>query len=276
MSDFSIEAFENSSQENGLRFWDAREFMHRLGYESWASFQGVITRAMGSCAKLNIDPSEVFIIDSRIEDGKPLKTFKLTRFACFLITMHGDSKKVEVMQARAALAAIADRLIEHHIQENDIGRIEAREDLKMAERLMCGVAAENGVQTQQFGIFKDAGFRGMYNMSLRELQAQKGVDRDSTLYDFMGLEELAGNLFRVTQTAAKIKAENVTGLSGLTYTAKAVGHEVRSMMIKNSGIAPEDLPIEENIVTVKNRIKATARKMKTLDKSIKKLKPPTG
>ena len=169
MPTISIEEFENSSHENGTKVWDAREFMEKLGYESWSAFQSVIRKAMGSCTKLNIDPTEIFEPVTYILDGKNIKSYKLNRFACFMISMHADSRKVEVMQVRALLSAIADRLLEERIQANDIGRIETREDLKLAEIMMSGAAKGAGLESRHFGIFKDAGFRGMYNRSLQEL-----------------------------------------------------------------------------------------------------------
>ena len=266
MGEFSVQQFEESGRENGIRFWYAHEFMTSLGYESWVSFQSVITKAMGSCARLNIDPTEVFLADTYLDgNGKPIKTYRLTRFACFLVSMHADSKKPEVAKAKAVLAAIADQLIQERIQEHDIGRIEAREDLKLAERVMSKVAQSAGLENMQFGIFKDAGIRGMYNMSLQRLMEHKGVSKGEVLYDYMGLEELAGNLFRVTQTAARIKSKNVQGLTMLTETAKAVGSEVRGIMIKNSGTAPESLPIAQDIGGVKKRIKSAYKGMKKLD-----------
>jgi len=246
MSEFSIEEFENSSEENGVRFWEAHAFMRRLGYEHWTSFQAVITKAMGSCAKLNIDPTAVFLPHTTEIDGKPTRTYKLTRFACFLISMHGDSKKPEVMRVRAVLAAIADQLIEERIDQRDLGRIETRDDLRLAESLMSGVADDAGLERSQFGIFKNAGFIGMYNMSLQQLKGYKGIPTDSAtvLYDYMGLEELAGNLFRVTQTAKRIKTKQVRGLPYLSKTAREVGAEVREMMMKDGAMAPEEIPIE--------------------------------
>lgn len=265
MAEFSIEQFEEAGRANGSRFWYAHEFMKVLGYDSWPSFQKVITKAMGSCAKLGIDPTESFVLAQVVEDGKEIKTYKLSRFACFLVSMHGDSKKEEVAKAKAGLAAIADTLIQQRINENDLGRIEARDDLKLAERVLSGAAQSAGLQTQHFGIFKDAGFRGMYNMSLSDLKIRKGVHANDTLYDFMELEELAGNLFRATQTAARIKNSGVMGLPALKDTAQRVGKEVRGMMIRNSGVAPEAIPIAENISVVKSRLKSAAKAMKKLD-----------
>lgn len=268
MGEFSLQAFEDSGHDNGTKFWYAHVFMRVLGYESWQSFQGVITKAMGSCAKLGLDPTEAFTPDTYVdESGKECKTYRLTRFACLLVTVNGDSKKPEVAQAKAALAAIADQLIGEKIHEQDLGRIETREDLKLAEKLMSGAAQAAGLQNSDFGLFKDAGFRGMYNMGLKQLVVRKGIDPTKTLYDFMGLEELAGNLFRATQTTARIKSQGTRGRDPLMQTAKAVGAEVRQMMMKNSGVAPEALPISSDISKVR-------RKMVTADKAMKKLDGP--
>ena len=57
------------------------------------------------------------------------------------------------MKVRSVLAAIADQLIDERVQEQDLGRIEAREDLKLAERLMDGVASKAGLESNKFGIF---------------------------------------------------------------------------------------------------------------------------
>jgi DNA-damage-inducible protein D len=265
MGEFSIEKFEADGRENGIRYWFAHEFMHSLGYDAWPTFQNVITKAMGACARLGIDPTEAFVSATYLENGKECKTYKLSRFACFLITMYADAKKPEVALARATLAAIADTLVEESIRESDLGRIETRDDLKTAERLLSGVAHSAGLESSQFGIFKDAGFRGMYNMSLKQLMGHKGVTPKQVLYDFMGLEELAGNLFRVTQTAARINTSGAQGLNALSHTAQQVGKEVRNIMTKNGGTPPERLPIAEDISGVKKRLKSAHKAMKKMD-----------
>ena len=268
MTTFSIEKFEQSRKENGVVYWDARQFMRDLGYETWVSFQSVITKAMGSCTKLGIDPTESFIPASVFEDGKPQKSYKLTRFACFLISMHADSKKPEVAQAKTVLAAIADKLLTEKIQESDLARIEAREDLKEADKLMSAAGKAGGlVKGDEYAIFKNAGFLGMYNMSLKALCQKKGLPEGERLYDYIGLTELAGNLFRVTQTTEVIRSQNLKGLNNLKYTAEKVGADVRKMMIANTGAPPEALPVENKVTEVKKKLTKTHREMKKLDKA---------
>ena len=272
MGEFSIEKFESDCRENGVRYWLAHEFMKSLGYDNWQAFLKVITKAMGSCARLNIDPTEAFSRTTCTENGKEIVTYKLSRFACFLVSMHADSGKPEVAKAKAVLAAIADHLVEERIRESDLGRIETRDDLKSAERTLSGVAQDAGLENFQYGIFKDAGFRGMYNMSLGDLLAYKGVNPKETLYDFMNLEELAGNLFRVTQPAARVKTQGVRGLPALKDTAHRVGREVRTIMTKNGGTPPERLPIAEDITKVQRRLKSANRAMTKMDVPAKKAK----
>lgn len=273
-SEFNIQKFEDAAYQNGIRYWVAHEFMKALGYETWTSFQKVINKSMASCASLGVQIPDVFIPDAFVEDGKTVNTFRLTRFACFLVTMHADSKKLQVSQAKSALAAIADSLVEHAIQQDALMRIEVRDELKSGESIMSAIALKGGLQTHEFGIFKDAGFRGLYDMPLQSLINHKGANLNGgkkTLYDFMGQTELAANLFRVTQTAERINNQGITGLPHLSATAKDVGKEVRGIMLKSSGVAPENLPVEEDINQIKRRLKSASKEMKKLDMPTKKL-----
>lgn len=263
MTKFDIDAFEDCAKENGQRYWDAIQFMEMLGYESWASFKTVIQKSMSNCLSLGIETEDIFI-PVALPDG--FRSYKLTRFACFLIAMQADNKKPEVAKAQFALAALAETLLEEKLSETGITRIEERGKLTSAEKHLSGVAKSAGLSTgMDYAVFKDAGFRGMYNMSLKQLQQYKGAESSKTLYDFMGITELAANTFRVTQTAERMKKNNVKGLSQSTGTAQQVGKEVRDIMLRSSGTAPENLPLEGDISSVKKQIKSTNNKMKKLD-----------
>lgn len=270
---FDMKALEDDSHGNGVRFWYAHKLQRDLGYQTWSSFQNVILKAQGACARIGIDSAEAFMPATVEIDGKEIKTYRLTRFAIFLITMNADSNKPQVAQAKAVLAAVADELAQQNIGAGALARLETREDLKIAENVMEEAAARSGLDSKKFGIFKDAGFRGMYNMSLKQLKVRKGVDAKSTLYDFMGLEEMAGNLFRVTQTAARVKNQNAAGLDQLAATATQVGGEVRAMMIKNSGVTPESLPIECDVKKLPTQLKKVKRQMENQSLTGESTKP---
>ena len=61
----------------------------------------------------------------------------------------------------------------------------------------------------------------------------------------MGSEELADNIFRIAQTDAKLKRDNVDN----EYTANSVhyevGREVRNSIEKLGGTMPENLPMPD-------------------------------
>lgn len=271
---FDLDHFESSARQNGVRYWYAHEYMRELGYESWQAFHGVILKAQASCARLEMDTFAEFIPDTYIDEvsGVSVRTVKLTRFGCLLVASHADERKPQVAAAKVALATIADRLIAARLSQNDLGRIETRDDLKAAEIALGSAAKAAGVQNHEHAYFKDAGIRGMYNRSLQELKQMRGLGEKDTAYDFMGLTELAGNLFRVTQTAERLRQTPNIGLRNAQRTAHSVGAEVRGMMIHNSGKPPEALLVEANIKDVKRQLRNTAKEMKKLDAPAKKPK----
>jgi len=61
----------------------------------------------------------------------------------------------------------------------------------------------------------------------------------------MGSEELAANLFRITQTESKMRRENVRGVDAANATHFTVGKEVRSAIERVGGTMPENLPTPE-------------------------------
>lgn len=267
MTTFDIQEFERLARENGIRYWAAHEFMRKLGYENWASFRNVVNKAVSLCARIGVDSVEAIIpFEAHDENGKAFNSYKLTRFGCLLVTMQADTKKPEVAQAQVAMAAVADSLVDRYLNSNTLERLERREELKIAENLLSGKAKVAGVQSAEFGIFKSAGFRGMYNMSLDELKLHKGANgHKGTLYDLMGITELAANTFRVTQTAERLKHTGASGLKQASTVAHQVGAEVRNVMIRSSGTRPEDLPLEEDMNNVKRGIKVAHKEIKKVD-----------
>jgi DNA-damage-inducible protein D len=267
----SFQEFEDSAKQNGSRYWDAYDLMKQLGYESYTSFGKVINKAIASCAQLGIQIHDAFVPTTIEIEGKSTPSYKLSRFACFLITMHADDKKPQVSTSKVYFAAIASSIIEKAIADDDLQRLEMRDEIRTGEKMLASVAKGAGINPDGYAFFKDAGIRGMYNMGLRELTIKKGISLDGTLYDFMGTTELAGNYFRITQTKERIKSRNIRGQRALEATAKEIGATVRHTMIENSGIAPERLPISEDLNAVKKRLKTANKGMKKLDTSSPKL-----
>jgi hypothetical protein len=90
-------------------------------------------------------------------------------------------------------------------------------------------------------------------------------DLSRPLFDFMGKDELAANLFRLTLTEGRIKKENTRGQAGLEHVAHDVGARVRKTMIEETGLEPESLPIATDKKLVKKALKGTGRGFAQLD-----------
>ena len=112
----------------------------------------------------------------------------------------------------------------------------------------------------------------MYNMSYSRLKEYKGITGSGSLLDFMGKQELAANLFRVTQTEARIRNEGMRGQSQLENAALSVGQEVRSTTIRTSGTRPENLPVAEDIKKVRGKLKKANKELQKIDSAKKKPK----
>jgi DNA-damage-inducible protein D len=263
--------FEAMGKQNGQRFWLASDVMTLLGYETWPSFVKVINRAIAACTSLDISVQENFEQIDREFDGKTIHDFRLSRFGCYLIAMNGDPKKREVAAAQVYFAAIAATFKSYVEASENVERLLVREEISDHERSLSGTAQQQGVE--QYQLFQNAGYRGLYNMNLYELKRYKGLHPDyfkRSLLDFMGKEELAANLFRVTQTEAKIRNSNIRGQKNLEHAAEEVGRKVRTAIKEIGGTAPEKLPLTDDIRDVKKVLKTTH---KALQDRAKKLSP---
>lgn len=256
--------FEEFAKENGQTYWDSMWLMETMGYKSQPAFRKVINDAIASCMHLDIDVADTFRQYKLQTPEGMVDSYKLNRFACYLIVMHADHNKPQVQRLKVYLAGYAAILAEQNFSDDLLERVQLRERLKDGEALMSGAAYRAGVQGPDMGIFKDAGYMGMYNMSCKQLLARRGLKRGEVAYDYMGTVELAANNFRVTQTAERIKNRGLQGLNQTKQAAKEVGEMVRREMVHN-GTVPERLPIEENVKKIQSKLRATSKKMKKLD-----------
>jgi DNA-damage-inducible protein D len=271
MTDFQLfnnencDSFESLCQINGSASWYARDLMRMLGYESFDSFErACINKAIGACTTLQIAVLDNFEQVQREIDGGLVRDYKLSRFACYLVAMNGDVKKPAVAAAQAYFASMAEAVRKYIEKAENVERVLIRDDVSDRERSLSGVAHATGVE--HYGLFQNSGYRGMYNMDISNLKRFKGVPSDRTALDFMGKEELAANLFRITQTEAKIRNERVRGQRSLETAAHEVGRTVRSTMIRTGGSRPENLPIATDIVVVKKSLKTARKEFEKLDR----------
>ena len=197
----------------------------------------------------------------------------MSRFACYLAAMNGNIKKKAVAEAQVYFARFSEACQRYLDDGEQIERVLIRKEVSKHEVTLSRTAMNAGVD--DFALFRSAGYRGLYNMDFAELKKHKGIPEDRTPLDFMGKDELAANLFRITQTDAKIKRSGLRGQRNLEDTAEQVGKTVRDTMHKISGQRPENLPPQEDIQRVKKAIKGSSRILKNCNPSDMKELPPS-
>ena len=96
---------------------------------------------------------------------------------------------------------------------------------------------------KNFDKFHNAGYKGLYNgETADDIAKRKGLRYREDILDNMGSEELAANLFRITQTESKLKKDNIQTEKDANKTHYNVGAKVRKTIKELGGTMPEDLP----------------------------------
>lgn len=202
--------FESIKHINEYRqeFWYARELSKLLEYKDFRNFELIIFKAMDACKNSGNQISEHFgevtemvPIGSSAKRGFP--SYCLSRYACYLIVMNGDSSKeiIAIGQTYFAVKTRQQELIENYDSlDEDSKRLAIRMEIKKHNKLLVAAAKDAGVETSlEYAIFQNHGYMGLYGgMKAKDIKEYKGLKKNDNILDYMGHEELAANLFRAT------------------------------------------------------------------------------
>ena len=215
------------TDENGVEFWYARELMPILQYSNWQNFEKIVNKAKISCENSNINVLDHFTdISKMVQIGsgaeRKQQDYELTRYACYLIAQNGDSRKKVIALAQTYFA------VQTRKQEN-------------IQKYTDDLFKKAGVKN--FDKFHNSGYKGLYNgETADDIAKRKGLRYREDILDNMGSEELAANLFRITQTESRLKKDNIDSEKEANKTHYNIGKNIREVIAKNGGTMPEDLP----------------------------------
>ena len=238
--------------EYGQEFWYARELQTALEYKEWRNFTKVIDKAKITCTTSEhivtdhfVDVNKMVNIGSGAE--RELDDISLSRYACYLIVQNGDPRKkvIALGQSYFAVKTRQQELIDNYDKLDEYQkRLAIRKEMKEHNKQLVAAAKDAGVQSSlDYAIFQNAGYKGLYGgMAAKDIKAHKHLEKNDDILDYMGHEELAANLFRATQTEAKLRRENIQGKENANQAHYTVGKEVRDTIARLGGTMPEDLP----------------------------------
>ena len=246
------------TDENGIEFWYARELSPVLDYTKWENFNKVIDKAMLSCQNSGFECADHFLeVRKMVQLGsgseRKVKDYELSRYACYLIVQNGDPRKETIALGQTYFAIqtrrqeIADAFNE---LDEDQKRLVIRGEVTSWNAMLAEAANQAGITDQlEYAQFQNAGYMGLYGgLTAADIHKRKKLKKSEKILDHKGSEELGANLFRITQTEAKLRREQPQGLemaSGIHYQ---VGQTVREAIAKNEGTMPEDLPTPEKSI----------------------------
>lgn len=248
------------TDENGNEFWTARTLAKALEYTDFRNFLTVIEKAKEACVNSGqpiknhiVEFNEMVPIGSGAERSMP--SYKLSRYACYLIVQNADPSK-EIVALGQTYFAVQTRLQEilqmeeyNRLSSEDEKRLFLRNEMATHNIQLAAAAKDAGViEPIDYAIFQNHGYMGLYGgLDVKAIHKKKGLKKSQQILDHMGSTELAANLFRATQTEEKLKRENMKGKQKANQTHYEVGKKVRKTIEELGGTMPEDLPVAESV-----------------------------
>ena len=258
--------FENIKHtESGVEYWYARELMGVLEYKKWERFSNAIENAKIACQNSGYSVNEHFPEVGKLSKRNngamvQIRDYKLSRYACYLIAQNADSRKQSVALAQTyfAIQTRKQELFEkdYNMLSEDEKRFYQRKLTKKGNYSLNQTAKKSGVKN--FDKFHNYGYKGLYNgETANDIAKRKGLRYREDILDNMGSDELAANLFRISQTEQKLRRENISTQKDANNTHYVVGKKIRKTIKELGGTMPEDLP------TPKKSLKQLEKENKT-------------
>ena len=257
------QSFEDIKQidENGNEFWYARALSKLLEYSDFRNFIKVIEKAKKACINSKYELSDHIVeVNEMVHLGsgsnREIKSYKLSRYACYLVVQNADPSKPIVANGQTYFAIqtrrqeLKDDEVFTQLREDE-KRLFLRNELKEHNKQLVDVAYNSGVETNlDFAIFQNHGYKGLYGgLDAKGIHQKKGLKKSHKILDYMGSTELAANLFRATQAEEKLKKDAVTDKQSANKIHHEVGKKVRQTIKELGGTMPEDLDVPQKSIS---------------------------
>ncbi|MBI9038886.1 MAG: DNA damage-inducible protein D [Bacteroidales bacterium] len=268
--------FEDCSYitKSGVKFWFARELQHLLGYTKWDNFIKVINKAKTSC-----EVSENIIEDHFADVGKmvtigsgtqrEIKDLMLTRYACYLVAQNGDSQKEAIAFAQNYFAVQTRKieLIEQRIK--DWERLQARTKLSLSEKELSTLIYEQTGNDKNFGIIRSKGDKALFGgLTTRQMKTKLSIPLNRPLADYLPTITIKAKDFATEITVFNTKEKGLHTERKISAEHIVNNRSVRRILLER-GIAPENLPAEEDLKKLERRVKSEEKKLGKNPKTLK-------
>ncbi|MGH6815310.1 MAG: hypothetical protein ACREC6_06380, partial [Hyphomicrobiaceae bacterium] len=268
---------------NGVEAWSARDLQQLLGYAIWQDFRVAIERAMESCRRTSHDPKRHFMsvasklslsearvfrgifrdVPKKSSRGRPREEMILSRYACYLIAINGDTRKEAVAFAQAYFIVQTRKMEVLQEKVFEVERLHARQSLSRTEEAFTGVLFEHGVDAEGCALIRDAGDKALFgDLSTAEMKRRLRCPRKVPLANRLQTVLISGKRFAADLTIHVTLDRDLHGRGPIRRTHVKHNRHVRQVLRKN-GVTPENLPPAEDTGRLAARhaqeVKAIAR-----------------
>lgn len=222
-----------ANSESGEVVWSLSCLVQELQIQNAVSVKDAVNRAKVAAGKAEMPLREHFV-DGTVFD-KPGELF-LSKYAAYLFVINCDPELGKVGLAQVYFALQVDRQ-----GLEDEKRLRTRLDVATEGNKLVGIAKDRGVA--DFQKFNGMGIQGLYGgLNAAQVKVRKGLPKDVNHLDYAGSEELAANLFRITQTRAALARQGIKSEVIACQTHKRVAEGVRDAIVNAGNTPPEQLP----------------------------------
>jgi DNA-damage-inducible protein D len=244
-----------ADSKDGEELWSLSQLKALLGYTPMESIDRALHRAKISASTAGWYVKDHFIPGSVLDN--PGEVY-LTKYAALLVTVNADPDKPAVAVAQSFFILQADR---QALEDEE--RLRARLEVSLQNTELSNVAVDAGVS--DFQKFHGAGLYALYGLHMDDVRVRKKLPSGANVLDHACSEELAANLFRITQTAAQLRKQGTPHEETAINTHQRVALKVRDAIIQSGNTPPEDLPPAElkiNKVATKTKNRLTGKPSK--------------
>lgn len=255
----SIKRIDSQGNES----WEARQLMSLLDYVRWESFEAVIKRAQRAAINSGAALADHFrkvtkMVSIGYGNDRPIRDYRLSRYACYLIAQNGDPKKPAIAAAQTYFAIQTRR---QEIGGRDFKRLEARRRLSKTEKRFSQVMRQRKVSSRGMAEIRSAGDQELFGgRDTFEMKQIYGVEDHKPLADVMPTVGIRAKDLATEMTTVNTERRNLRGKNPIKEEHVNNNVEVRDTLEKR-GIYLEDMLPEEDTKKIERKAKSNRKKL---------------